>query len=419
MNRGLVVKIVVIVIVTAILGEFSINPFETSFRFGLGGAGFFLLLLLNKDIPYRITGFITGVFTTIFRVALDFFRLDSFSIMESFIENSPIIGYYVTFALLLYLFKESRILKKPLWLGVYGAFCDSMSNMIELSIISIFIGSNVFLAVEINYVLGVAIIRSFFVVGLFTMFQTNKLHAVYKEQQSRFEQVQYILSELYIEVFYLKKTLSEIEDVTAKGHRLYRDLKGNSETDERARLALSLTQELHEVKKDNQRILAGLEKVIHHENEIVPLSLEDIFNLAIKSNQKYSRFHRKNIEFDLTLDSNVKVNFIYPMLIIINNLLSNAVEAADHEGRIKVSSTIKEKNVIIQIEDNGSGISDEEIDVIFEPGYTTKFDETGKASSGIGLSHVKSMVSELGGMICVNSNGHITTFIVTLPIDNI
>ncbi len=420
MNKSTLTKILVIVVVTAILGEFKINPFDSPFRFGLGSAGFFFLLLFYKEVPYRITGLVTGIFTTFFRVGLDYVALDTFSFFDSLHTHSPIIGYYFTFALLLGWMKEKKLYENPLILGLFGAFCDAFSNFIEIAIIFSFSPDYVSSSIEkILFVIIIAFVRSFFVVGLFTIFQASKLNAVYQEQRTRFEQIQKILSELYIEGFYLRKTLNDIENVTAKGHTLYRKLKASELPKEFSTYALTVAQELHEVKKDNQRILAGLEKVIRHENSKKTISLSEIIDLSIKSNEKYGIFLQKELHFSTNQRIDFNVETVYPLLVIINNLVANAIEAISTEGHITIKTRKAEDHLIIEVIDNGVGINEDERKVIFEPGYTTKFDENGQASTGIGLSHVKSMVQELGGTIEVLSDNQGTAFTIQLPISGI
>ncbi|MCK0204169.1 HAMP domain-containing histidine kinase, partial [Ornithobacterium rhinotracheale] len=58
-------------------------------------------------------------------------------------------------------------------------------------------------------------------------------------------------------------------------------------------------------------------------------------------------------------------------------------------------------NVNILVSDNGTGISDELIDRIFEPKFTTK-----SSGSGFGLAMVKKIVEEYGGNIRFRNNSH-------------
>ncbi|MGO4889267.1 sensor histidine kinase [Anaerobacillus sp. MEB173] len=418
MNNRLLLKILTIVLCTAFLGELKVSPFDSSFRFGLGGAGFFFLLLFYRDVPYFLTGLVTGIFTASFRIGLDYaISLDSFSFYGSLLTHSPVIGFYVTFAILLRYIQHKDFHKNGLWIGGWGAFSDAFSNIVLLLVMIPFLPDHHLYSVPVTYVVIIAITRSFFVVGLFSLFEASKLAAVYQVQRSRFEQIQTILSELYIEGFYLKKTLNEIENVTGKSHKLYRELRELESHNHLATLSLTVTQELHEVKKDNQRILAGLEKLILNENRTGPTSLSDIIKLSIKANEKYSQSLKKDIQFTIKQKLDLDILLVYPLLIILNNLIANAIEAINTKGHIQLAIANEQKDLVIRIIDNGVGIHKDDLAVIFEPGYTSKFDQFGKASTGIGLSHVKSMVEEMNGTIHVVSDHNGTVFNIRLPIN--
>jgi two-component system, NtrC family, nitrogen regulation sensor histidine kinase NtrY len=101
------------------------------------------------------------------------------------------------------------------------------------------------------------------------------------------------------------------------------------------------------------------------------------------------------------------------LLRIFSNLLKNAVQSIDMdaEGLIKVSMKRDHSSFIVSVEDNGSGISDEEKSRIFTPNFTTK---TG--GMGLGLAMVKSMVENAGGEVWFTSTqGHGSVFYVRLP----
>jgi two-component system nitrogen regulation sensor histidine kinase NtrY len=85
---------------------------------------------------------------------------------------------------------------------------------------------------------------------------------------------------------------------------------------------------------------------------------------------------------------------------ILINLIKNAVEALSNKnnGIIHMKAFYGEDGVLIQVEDNGTGISDEILEDIFVPFYTTK-----KNGSGIGLSLSKQIMQNHGGTISVNS----------------
>lgn len=86
-------------------------------------------------------------------------------------------------------------------------------------------------------------------------------------------------------------------------------------------------------------------------------------------------------------------------------------------GLIRVTVADDNDQIIINVSDNGSGMDQETLAMIFEPGFTTKFDEsTGVVYRGIGLSHVKIITQEQfdGDIQVASKPGQGTDFQVTL-----
>ena len=109
---------------------------------------------------------------------------------------------------------------------------------------------------------------------------------------------------------------------------------------------------------------------------------------------------------------------------IVANLLTNAHLYTDAGGRIDVGVEVDRAWVQIVVEDSGVGMSEEELERIFERFYRARGRASdGRASSrpssgtGLGLSIVKSLVEMHRGQIEVRSQpGHGTTFRVLLPV---
>ncbi|WP_299977309.1 ATP-binding protein [Desulfobacula sp.] len=100
---------------------------------------------------------------------------------------------------------------------------------------------------------------------------------------------------------------------------------------------------------------------------------------------------------------------------IFLNLIENAFAAMEDGGQLTISIKLKEKDKLtITVSDNGSGISIEDIDKIFEPFYSSKDDHWG---TGLGLSITYGLIKEIGGDIMVKSSlGKGTRFTLTIPI---
>lgn len=90
---------------------------------------------------------------------------------------------------------------------------------------------------------------------------------------------------------------------------------------------------------------------------------------------------------------------------VFGNIIGNAIKYAGHGKQIKITTEDDEKWVYITIEDDGKGISQEDLDNIFEKFYRVKDDESHKIKgSGLGLYLVKYFIELHQGMISVESN---------------
>jgi len=98
---------------------------------------------------------------------------------------------------------------------------------------------------------------------------------------------------------------------------------------------------------------------------------------------------------------------------IFINLLTNAVQAMEGKGELRISTEMKNGNVLAQIIDTGPGIPKEYLSKIYDPFFTTK--EQGKGT-GLGLNIVHQLVLKYGGKIDVSTQeGKGTTFSLTFP----
>jgi len=98
---------------------------------------------------------------------------------------------------------------------------------------------------------------------------------------------------------------------------------------------------------------------------------------------------------------------------VLINLVVNALQATPPEGRIVVQTFSGEAEVVLVVEDTGTGMSDETLKQIFTPFFTTKDVDQG---TGLGLAVVHGIVSSHGGTIHVKSKlGEGSRFELRLP----
>ncbi|WP_342553465.1 ATP-binding protein [Paenibacillus sp. FSL R7-0652] len=410
------VQMIAVALATAAGAQFKINPFrEDDFRIGLGVSILLFLLMIMPHLPYVKTGILTGLASITLQSADLIHHVHTLSVWDSMRDNLGAGLYYVVFAYGLSKIKYRFHEIPPLLLGGMITGIDFSSNFVELFVRGVLSGTNIFYMREWLYLLIVGGLRSYFVIGLYNSFAVRQIRLLHAEQEKRMEQMLSVNSGLYGEVFYLKKAMNTIEGITANSYELYRDLR-DRDMNEYSQRTLGIAQQIHEVKKDSQRILAGLLKLYDNENT-VNMSLSEVVHFAGKANRKYSEMLHKQIKIEIEQQYEGESPYYIPLLTVMNNLLANAVEAIEREGTIQVKVFEQENDIHFVVIDSGKGVPDAKRGVIFEPGYTTKFNEVGIAATGIGLSHVRDIVQSLEGQILVKSAplGHGTAFNVIIP----
>jgi two-component system sensor histidine kinase HydH len=99
---------------------------------------------------------------------------------------------------------------------------------------------------------------------------------------------------------------------------------------------------------------------------------------------------------------------------VLLNLTINAIQAMPNGGEVVLAARQQDAKVLIQIGDQGGGISAEDLDKIFDPFFTTKEDGT-----GLGLSVAYQIVGQHGGVLTAENNlDKGTTFSVLLPLQH-
>jgi len=99
---------------------------------------------------------------------------------------------------------------------------------------------------------------------------------------------------------------------------------------------------------------------------------------------------------------------------VLMNLLTNAVQAIQGRGEIRVRTRVDDGSVFVEVGDSGPGIAPEIQERIFEPFFTTKAGQ----GTGLGLAIAHSLVTRHGGDLHVTSApGAGATFTIRLPLD--
>ena len=161
---------------------------------------------------------------------------------------------------------------------------------------------------------------------------------------------------------------------------------------------------IHTIKKRSEGLLQfaksyrQINKVDQPERKDIALNMlfEDVYQLLEPT------LLQKNIDVDIILKDRRLMVHADPNLLeqVLINLLLNAIEAVkDSElPYISITGMLREGNVAIRIQDNGSGMSEEIQDQIFTPFFTTR-----KSGSGVGLTLSKQIMLLHNGNLLVES----------------
>ncbi|MEM6883811.1 MAG: Hpt domain-containing protein [Verrucomicrobiota bacterium] len=151
---------------------------------------------------------------------------------------------------------------------------------------------------------------------------------------------------------------------------------------------------------------------------------------------------------DVQLDRSVVDQLYGPLLHVVRNAVAHGIESPDKRrelgkdssGTVKIQAISKADHVIIEISDDGAGIStdgvrrkaiekglldesapsitsEEAVELLFSPGFSTKDAVSNVAGRGVGLDVVKGDIESLNGSVGVqNFEGRGTTWIIRVPL---
>jgi len=399
----------VIIIAITLLGELYFYPISGNFRFSIGVVALNIVLLVIDDFNEIKLSIFTGFSVLILRIFLGIITTNN--TIEILVTNLPASIYYMLYGIIAYAISLRNHRDNPLRVILSLFLIDVLCNIIEATIrqdlnLTLF-----------KFILLIGLIRSIVAFGFYIIVESQKNIIRKKEHQKRYIQLNTLVSNIQAELFYLKKSTNDIENVMNLSYSLYENIKDNDKINQDA---LNIAREVHEIKKDYYRVLNGFENFLKEFAKGESMSFKDIAFIIEGNSKRYIEERNKKIEFSIVINDNIYINKYYSIFTILNNLITNSTDAIEENGYIKIVQNIIEENIIITVIDNGKGIGDTITPYIFNPGFTTKFNKnTGIPSTGIGLSHVKNIMDELHGDIKVNSNKKETKFIMSIPLHSL
>jgi signal transduction histidine kinase len=102
---------------------------------------------------------------------------------------------------------------------------------------------------------------------------------------------------------------------------------------------------------------------------------------------------------------------------VIDNLLSNAIKFTPQGGSIRIKTSKELNNIVLEVSDNGLGLTEEDLQNTFKRGVRLSARPTaGESSSGLGLWIVRKLIEAHKGRVWVKSAiGKGSTFAFSIP----
>jgi signal transduction histidine kinase len=187
-------------------------------------------------------------------------------------------------------------------------------------------------------------------------------------------------------------------------------------------------------KQNNKIIRSCADRFLLVMNDLIDLSLINsgdnikIFKENFKIEEIFSDLKEFFETSELILNKKTSIQYINPDISfnilsdrkkikhILYHLIDNAVKFSN-DGKVNFGYEKEDKNIVFFVINNGSQISEEIKDKIFEDFYKqSNFDNEFSDGIGIGLSIVKKLSELLGGKVDFKTNKTETTFYITLPL---
>lgn len=184
---------------------------------------------------------------------------------------------------------------------------------------------------------------------------------------------------------------------------------------------------LKAAKKDSERLTKLIRNLLdissleskRYQMKLEQISFEELINQLLTS--LMLMINEKKIQLELKIEPNLPILWGDQQQLswVITNLVTNAIRYTPEQGKITIAAFQKQREVCIQVADNGRGIPNEALETIFEKFVQIKQpSESLPGHVGLGLAITKEVIEAHGGRIWAESElGKGSTFTFNLPIE--
>lgn len=420
-------KLILMVSVSSLASQISLNMFGTGFILAMSPFMMAVFLYLFQDLDSLKAGLLMTIFSPLVRLIVVTLRTNDF--WESFHLVAPDMGFFFGYTIFF------SIIFKNLGYSPYHKYyirlvlCDFFGNCTE-HIFRVAVGLATFEIESFLVFIAIAFIRSFLVALVCMSSDQYKSLLERTEHEENYKRLLLTASTFNSEVYFMQKNMNEIEDIMKNAYDLYNELRGGDYPPELQSTSLAIAKDIHEVKKGYKRVIKGLQDNFLADFGGSRINLSDLLKILSVDIDRNREARQMNIAFSYSYETDYLIQKHFAFMSILRNLISNSIDALEtltenYRGEIYVRCRDMRRDntdyCTIEVKDNGPGIPEDLIDVLFVPGFSTKFNEsTGDINRGLGLTLAKDLMEEkFCGSIEVKSDNRSTAFTLWFPVDSL
>lgn len=206
--------------------------------------------------------------------------------------------YFCYDAILCLLISDRRAVRPPRLLASLF-LCDMASNLLDFMVsghhLLLFTADRSAAARIVGIGFALALSRALAASTVLWFLSLREQALIHQQESARYQQLFVMAADLKTELYFLKKDAEDIEKVTLKAYQIYEQLCALPEQKALAALSLSVARDMHEIKKDNLRIIRGLESEV--QGAYACCLLSTVARTAMAMHIRIARYFRFSARF--------------------------------------------------------------------------------------------------------------------------
>ncbi|MBF4691567.1 sensor histidine kinase [Fusibacter ferrireducens] len=413
-NKTHFFRVMMSAIAVSVAATFNLSLFTEGFIISLAVVILPFLLYLNIDINALLICISVAIISPLMRWTM---LLSQYTVGHAFHIVLPEVFFYVIYGIVFYYAYQKNQDKTFNRFLVASLLCDLISNLVEMLIR---VGFTAITYKEFSILVLVAFLRVFVLSVLIISIKHYQAFLNEQSHEMRYRNLLAMASTFKSEIYFMKKNMDRIEAVTKYTFDAYKSLNEKEGDLKTQQILLEVAKDIHEIKKDYLRVIQGIEQIYPEQLELEEMPVSEVLKILVANTKEQLLNENRSVAIQLHLKDDFLVKSHFLLMSVLGNLIQNSIESMVHQsnGCVQITCELSAHDALFSVKDNGMGIHSEVLSHVFNPGYTTKYnDKTGDMNRGVGLTVVKSIVEDqFNGSISLKSEMKKgTEFLVRMP----